>query len=72
MGNNGYIYYIGVSVRNVNSSVELPMKWCFVVYLCQQLLDVLPPSLVPRGRPSSEGMVYVLRSYNIVVLQLCL
>ena len=72
MGNNGYIYYIGVSVRYVNSSVELLMRWCFVVYVCQQFIDVLPPSAVPRGRPNSEGMVSMLRSYNNVVLQLCL
>ena len=72
MGNNGYIYKIGVSVRYVDSSVELPMKWCYVVYLCQQLLDVLPPSTVPRGRPISEGMVNVLRSYNPVVSLMCL
>ena len=72
MGNKGYLYYICGYVRYVDSSVELPLKWCNVVYLCQHLLDVLPPSTVPRGRSITEGMVNVLRSYNPVVLLLSL
>ena len=61
-----------VYVRFFNSSVELLIKWCFVVYVFQQFMDVLPPSAVPRGRSNSERMVITLRSYNNLVLQLCL
>ena len=57
--------------RFVNSSVELLIMWCLVVNVCQLFMDVLPPSSVPRGRPNS-GMVITLRSYNDVVLLMCL
>ena len=71
LGFQGYIYYIVVYERFVNSSVELLIMWCLVVNVCQLFMDVLPPSAVPRGRPNS-GMVITLRSYNDVVLLLCL
>ena len=68
MGNKGYLYYIRGYVRYVDSSVELPNQWCNVVPLCLLTLDVLPPSTASRGRPITEDMVNVLRSYNLVVL----
>ena len=46
--------------------------WCFMVNLCQQFLDVLPPSASPRGRPISAGMIMYFRSYTNLVLLLCL
>ena len=72
LGFQGYIYYIVVYVRFDNSSVELLIMWCFMVNLCQQFMDVLPPSASPRGRPISAGMIIYLRSYNNLVSLLCL
>ena len=72
LGFQGYIYYIVVYVRFVNSSVELLIMWCLVVNLCQLIMDVLPPSAAPRGRPISAGMVINLRSYTNLVSLLCL
>ena len=46
--------------------------WCFMVNLCQQFLDVLPPSASPRGRPISAGMIMYFRSYNNLVSLVCL
>jgi hypothetical protein len=71
VGNQGYLYHICGSVHYVDSSVELRIKWCQVVYLCSLFLNELPPSTVPRGRPITEGSIVSLWSYNFLVLLMC-